>query len=530
MKPVRSVLTATVFFLAFFSTSAQPQSLPNLALTRLNYTVTKRRVSPQGELKAKIDAIDNDLATATQQGRTGEVRRLIAKGLTVLAGKDWTDVLDFRSSLVLRSDHVFVDSSKPYALRLEQIYSPSLKLDHPLSAHVWLAKPPLQGGLTSIGLPPQPGDSEKDLGKFDEASRDLRESPFRMDVDLSGVADGPYQIQAEIFDGTQPLGLAALRVVVRKNLDATLAQIEIEAAKAPEAIRPDILYPGEYLHNVDRGRIEIGAFDLAKELASADQLLAAAKSGKDPFARRTGDFKRHYMFKDAGEIMPYHLYVPTTYNPSHAFPLVVALHGLGASEDSMFSAVYGGIPKLAEQHGFIVVAPLGYRIDGGYGAFRVAGQSNRRTELSELEVMEVVQQVKQQYKIDDSRVYLMGHSMGGIGTWAIGAKHPDLWAGLGPISGTGDPATVEKMRAIPEIVVHGDADDIVPVTGTRAMVAEMKKLGVEVKYIEVPGGNHGNVAATNMAAIFDFFAAHRKGQVSGEMKPETKPTTETRTH
>jgi predicted peptidase len=258
--------------------------------------------------------------------------------------------------------------------------------------------------------------------------------------------------------------------------------------------------------------LDIGAFDLAKELASADQLLATTKTGKnnDPFAGRTGDFKRHYVFKAGGEIMPYRLYVPTTYNPSRAFPLVVALHGLGASEDSMFSPVYGGVPKLAEQHGFIVVAPLGYRVDGGYGYFRVAGQSNRRTELSEQEVMEVVQQVKQQY----SRIYLMGHSMGGIGTWALAAKYPDLWAALGPISGTGNPATVEKMRAIPEIVVHGDADDVVPVTGTRAMVAEMKKLGVEVKYIEVPGGNHGNVAGTNMAAIFDFFDAHRKGQAS----------------
>src|SRR5581483_3146681 len=98
----------------------------------------------------------------------------------------------------------------------------------------------------------------------------------------------------------------------------------------------------------------------------------------------------------AGEIMPYHLYVPTTYTASRAFPLVVALHGLGASEDSFFSPVYGGVAKLAEQHGFIVVAPLGYRIDGGYGAFRVPGQSNHRTELSEQEVMEVVDRIKQQ--------------------------------------------------------------------------------------------------------------------------------------
>jgi len=43
------------------------------------------------------------------------------------------------------------------------------------------------------------------------------------------------------------------------------------------------------------------------------------------------------------------------------------------------------------------------------------------------------------------------------------------------------------------------------------MVAKMKELGIEVKYIEVPGGSHGGVVAPNLAAIFDFFDAHRKG-------------------
>ncbi len=514
MKPVRFVPVAIFFFLALSSIPAQPQSLPNLALTRLNYTVTKRRVNPQGELKAKLDVLEADVAAATQLGKIGEVRRLAAKGLTLLAGKEWTDALDFNSSLVLRADHIFVDSSKPLGLRLEQIYSPSLKLNHSLSAHVWLAKPAAAGGLNSIGLPPQAAESTKELGKFEDVSRDLRESPFPMDVDLSGVADGPYIVQVELFEQTQSLGVATMRVVVRKDLNATLAQIEAAAAKLPEAMRPDALYPVEYIHSVDRGRVEIGAFDLTKELASVDQLLAAAKAGKDPFAGRTGDFKRHYVFKAGGEIMPYHLYVPTKYDSSRPFPLVVALHGLGASEDSMFSPVYGGVAKLAEQHGFIVVAPLGYRVDGGYGAFRVPGQSSRRTDLSEQDVMEVLQQVKQQYKIDDSRIYLMGHSMGGIGTWAIAAKHPGLWAALGPISGVGDPTTVEKMGPVPEIVVHGDADDVVPVTGSRAMVEAMKKLGTEVKYIEVPAGNHGNVAGPNMAAIFDFFDAHKKGQAA----------------
>jgi predicted esterase len=502
---IRHLLSAFVL-LSLVSTLALTQSLPNLALTRLNYTVTKRRVNPQGDLKTKIDAVDKDLAEATRLGQTAEVRRQVAKGLTLLAGKDWTDALDFGGSLVLRSDHLFVDSTKPATVRVEQIYSPSLQLEGTLSVRFSLCKPRVVTGIEGMGVPLQGCEAIKELGKFDDLSRDLRESPFAAQVNLAGVEDGPYLIQAEVLNADRSRGFAALRVVVGKGIDDALARVEAEAAHLPETLRADALYPVERVRNINLGRIEMGQFDLLKELAASEQLLAAAKGGKDPYAGRTGDIKRHYFLAAAGEILPYHIYLPSSYTPTRAFPLVVALHGLGANEDSMLSPVYR-IPALADQHGFIVAAPLGYRVDGGYGAF----PSGRRGQLSEQDVMEVIKLVRAQYKIDDNRIYLVGHSMGAIGTWALGARYPELWAALAPISGYGVPATVEKMRAIPEIVVHGDADDVVPVGGSRSMVAEMKKLGVDVNYIEVKGGNHISVAGPNMAAIFDFFDAHRKG-------------------
>ena len=118
--------------------------------------------------------------------------------------------------------------------------------------------------------------------------------------------------------------------------------------------------------------------------------------------------------------------------------------------------------------------------------------------------------VRQLYRVDDSRIYLMGHSMGAIGAWKIAPKYPDIWAAIAPFSGSGAPATLEKIRAIPEIIVHGDADPTVPVGGSRAMVAKLKELGTEVKYLEVPGGLHSDVVAPNVAAAIEFFDAHRK--------------------
>jgi predicted peptidase len=115
------------------------------------------------------------------------------------------------------------------------------------------------------------------------------------------------------------------------------------------------------------------------------------------------------------------------------------------------------------------------------------------------------------YNVDPNRIYLIGHSMGAIGTWYLGAKYPDMWAALAPFAGTGHPGTVARMKGIPQIVVHGDADATVNVAGSRAMVAEMKRLGVEVVYVEVPGGSHTDMVVPNLPKVFEFLAAHRKG-------------------
>ena len=124
--------------------------------------------------------------------------------------------------------------------------------------------------------------------------------------------------------------------------------------------------------------------------------------------------------------------------------------------------------------------------------------------------MRVLQLVRQQYRIDDARIYLGGHSMGAIGTWKLAPKMPEVFAGIAMFAGTGAPPTLERIKQVPEFVVHGDADATVSVEGSRAMVAKAKELGIAVTYIEVPGGTHGGVVAPNLAGMFDFFDAHRK--------------------
>jgi poly(3-hydroxybutyrate) depolymerase len=509
---IATLPAAFIICLALPATAA-PQALTSLSSLRTSYNTRKATVRPEGELKSQIDANDQAVAAATRQGQLGEVRRLIAKGQALLAGRTWTSELDFENSLVLRTEHVVADSAKPYEARIEQIYSPSIELTRSLTAQARLQKRPAAAIGRGGAAAPAP-EVVKDFGTATGVSRDLRESPFRLVLDVHDVADGTYQLTVDVLDGERPLGTTTLAINLRKGLDDTVARLEAAAAKAPEALRAEILFPVDRMRNVNRGRLEMRTFDPDRDFAAALDVAAAATRGTDPFAKRTGDFKRHYLLQTANEIMPYHLYVPTSYNGSRAFPLIIALHGLGGTEDSFFTGYDRLAPSLAEQHGYILAAPLGYRVDGGYGwgvgnppADPVTRASQQ---ASEDDVMQVLKVVQQQYKVDPSRIYLMGHSLGAIGTWKIAPKFPDVWAAIAPFSGSGNAASLERLKTVPEIVVHGDDDRTVNVRGSRTMVAKMKELGIEHKYIEVPGGSHGGVVAPNLPAVFDFFDAHKK--------------------
>src|SRR5258708_30882175 len=108
--------------------AAFPQALTSLASVRVGYVTRKNTVKPQGELKAQIDALDAEIADASRLGRSGELRRLFAKGLNLLNNRPWTDAVEYAHSIVLRTDRVVADSAKPYSVRLGPIFKPLTNL------------------------------------------------------------------------------------------------------------------------------------------------------------------------------------------------------------------------------------------------------------------------------------------------------------------------------------------------------------------------------------------------------------------
>ncbi len=241
-----------------------------------------------------------------------------------------------------------------------------------------------------------------------------------------------------------------------------------------------------------------------------------------------GDQERHYRLEEAGREMGYHLYVPHSYDAKKPSPLVVALHGYGVNHGFFFSFVKD-LPALCEQHGFICVAPMGYSPSGWYGApMTVPGapppgsklpvpqtgsnaEQLRERQLSEIDVMKVLDIVRQEYRVDPKRIYLMGHSMGGFGTWFLGQKHADLWAALAPMSGINENGLKEldirKLARKPVLVAVGEKETDTVVTSKKA-VAALKAAGGDVTYVEIAGGDHGSMVAPSTARILEFFSRH----------------------
>jgi predicted peptidase len=266
----------------------------------------------------------------------------------------------------------------------------------------------------------------------------------------------------------------------------------------------------------------VHAQEAAQPGYGADPVTADPALPQTPGA--VGDQQRHYTFEEAGVEMPYRLYVPTDYDPAVPTPLVVALHGYSGTQ-SYFFQLTDDLPGQLEAHGFIFVAPMGYNRGSWYGnggpATRGGTPENTSeiivknrwsvTELGEMDVMNVIEIVQREYNTDPNRTYLMGHSMGGAGTWYIGQKYAHLWAAIAPMSGTGLFSTVDVglMRTIPVMVSVG-GEETGQLEPSRTTVAEINAAGGTAVYLELEGQGHVPMIRPAVPQILDFFAVQRK--------------------
>jgi len=241
--------------------------------------------------------------------------------------------------------------------------------------------------------------------------------------------------------------------------------------------------------------------------------------------RAKGDQHRTYHFAAANADVAYRVCVPSNWDGTTALPLVMFLHGAGNDESSYLDQNNKQMVTLANQHGYVLVSPLGY--NGAYGNFlrlpavfgqpaeaakfisAVTADTERTNELSEKDVINVLELILAEYPIARASMFLMGHSMGSGGTWYIGAKYANYWAAIAPMSGpfvqeTGYPW--DNLRRMPIFVTEGTL--ATSLAGSRVLRDWMNSNSFKLTYKEVSADHPGMVPLV-LPNNFDFFDSVR---------------------
>lgn len=275
---------------------------------------------------------------------------------------------------------------------------------------------------------------------------------------------------------------------------------------------------------------------------------------------------RHYTFKETGEELPYSVFVSSKVKKNRKAPLIIALRGYTGTT---LTFVRGTAVDLAEKGGYILVGAIGYnnrawfgmdpnsrgrgagpgaapraggpaagapgaapRAGGagaaGPGAPRTGGPGGARaggpplvggaeldavksSAYSEQDVMNVLAMVREEFNIDDRRIYLMGHSQGGGGARHIAEKYPDIWAGvalLAPALFGDGPTAGSPLTKIPLLLAVGDGDSLA--TSVKTFSEQLDGLKVKHGYVLKEGLDHGTIIMGAMPEVFAFFDKQKK--------------------
>ncbi len=214
-----------------------------------------------------------------------------------------------------------------------------------------------------------------------------------------------------------------------------------------------------------------------------------------------GTQSAHTLKRQVSMQIDYLLYVPEDYDSAQdEWPLLVFLHGLGERGPDINLLKKHGPPKLIEQgkqFPFIVLSP------------QCPANSWWTYEIAE--VLALIDEICQTYKVDRKRIYLTGLSMGGYGTWAIAATNPDRFAAIAPICGGGFTFIAPNLKDIPVWAFHGADDRAVPLKKSQEMVDAVNRAGGKAKLTIYPKTKHDSWTRTyNNKKLYEWFLSHSK--------------------
>ena len=221
-----------------------------------------------------------------------------------------------------------------------------------------------------------------------------------------------------------------------------------------------------------------------------------------------------------GTELKYRLLTPPDNAHGKKFPLVVFLHGAGErGSDNEKQLIHGSQmflnPTNREKFPAYVIFPQ--CPEDKYWAFSKRPSSFYEMTAEEtatpilLAIKELIDSYLTNPTVDESRVYVMGLSMGGMATFDLASRYPEMFAAAIPICGAADTKLLACAKGVKWRLYHGDADPVVPVEASRAAYRALKEAGIKVDYIEFPGCGHASwTPAFNQPDFMEWLFKQKK--------------------
>ncbi|MBW6499116.1 MAG: dienelactone hydrolase family protein [Bacteroidales bacterium] len=214
---------------------------------------------------------------------------------------------------------------------------------------------------------------------------------------------------------------------------------------------------------------------------------------------------RAEVFVSGEGTLPYRIMLPENFDPQAKYPLVFFLHGAGErGNDNEKQLVHGAsfFASAENRTNFPAIVVFPQCAENDFWAkvsFAMDDEGNRSFSFDpsgepapsmKLAIKLLESMLKNDW-IDKDRVYVGGLSMGGMGTFELLYRMPEVFAAAFPICGGGNPEVINpQVSQVNVWAFHGDADPVVPVSLSQDMVEAYQNAGVDVKLTLYPGVGH----------------------------------------
>lgn len=265
--------------------------------------------------------------------------------------------------------------------------------------------------------------------------------------------------------------------------------------------------------------LALGSIGFAMNAVAQDQ-PAPQVEGADKFEARE--------FESGGKVLRYRLLKPPGYDgegdgdkatdKTVKYPLVLFLHGAGErGAENVRQLIHGGkvmaSGELRQRHPAFVVAPQcpegkkWVEVDWEAMGHVMPAEPSESLGL----VFELLAALQKEFSIDAARLYGVGLSMGGFGTWDILERRPGFLAAAAPICGGGDPKRASAFVETPVWAFHGSDDEAVKVERSREMIEALKAANGRPIYTEYEGVRHNSWTQTfENRLMWDWLFAQRR--------------------